>query len=293
MPYWGHLGTGDGDSMVKITADSTCDLSPDLINSHGIGIVPVHVLVDDRDYLDGVDITSDALFEMVETEGLSCRTAATNSYEYEQFFSKYAGGFDAVIHVSLGSGFSSCYQNACMAAGNFENVYVVDSKNLSSGSGHIVLKAAELAAKGERPEEIVAKLVEETARVEASFVIEKLDYLYKGGRCSGLEMFGANLLHIRPCIEVRDNRMAVGRKYRGNFDRCLVQYVQDRLEGRSDIDGSLVFITHSSCAPETVDKVKAAIDKSGIFSKVVETNAGCTISSHCGPNTLGILFKRK
>lgn len=279
--------------MIKITADSTCDLSPELINRNGIGIVPIHVLVDDKDYTDGVDITSLELFQMVESEGRSCRTAATNSYEYEQFFAKFAESFDAIIHISLGSGFSSCYQNAFIAAGNFENVFVVDSKNLSSGSGHIVLRAAELAAQGKKPEQIVAELEEETGRVEASFVIEKLDYLHKGGRCSGLEMLGANLLHLRPCIEVRDNKMAVGRKYRGNFDRCLVQYVQDKLEGRSDIDGSLVFITHSSCSPETVNKVKAAIDETGIFSEVIETNAGCTISSHCGPNTLGILFKQK
>lgn len=287
-----NKGNKDGERMIKVTADSTCDLSPELIETHGIGIVPVHVMIDDADYRDGDNITPEALFRMVETEGKSCRTAAINSFEYEQFFSEHANDHDSVIHISLGSGFSSCYQNAMIAAGSFDNVFVVDSKNLSTGSGHIVLSAVELARKGMTSNEISVLLGEEAGKVEASFVIEKLDYLHRGGRCSGMERFGANLLHIRPCIEVLDNKMAVGKKYRGNYDKCLTQYVHDRLDGRTDINKDLIFVTHSGCSAETVRKVKEAIIASCNFRDIVETRAGCTISSHCGPNTLGILFKR-
>jgi DegV family protein with EDD domain len=279
--------------MVKILADSTCDLSPEILTKMDITLMPIIITVDEKAYRDGVDITSQDIFRYVEIEGKSCKTAAINSYEYAEFFKKFAGNYEAVIHINISSGFSSCHANAQIAASEFKNVYVVDSKNLSTGSGHVVYEAAEMAQAGMKAEDICAALEELTDRVEASFVIDRLDYLHKGGRCSGLEALGARFLKIKPCIEVVNGRMKVGKKYKGNFERCLELYIKDRLVGRDDIDNSRVFITHPACSPETVAKVRSAVETYGNFNQIIETRAGSTISCHCGPNTLGILFKRK
>ncbi len=279
--------------MVKIVADSTCDLSPEILKAMDITLMPIIITVDDKPYRDWVDITPEDIFRYVEKEGKSCKTAALNSYEYAEFFKQFAGDYEAVIHISLSSGLSSCCHNAALAASEFKNVFTVDSKNLSTGSGHVVYEAAEMARAGMKAEQICEALNELTGRVEASFVIDKLDYLYKGGRCSGLEALGAKFLKIKPSIEVIDGRMKVGKKYKGSFEHSLQLYVKDKLEGREDIDYSRLFITHPACAPETVAMVREEVNKYADFKEVIETRAGSTISCHCGPNTLGILFKRK
>lgn len=279
--------------MIKITADSTCDLSQTLLSKYNISLMPLHVLVDDEDFRDGVDINPLDIFKYVGEQGKTCKTAAVNTFEYENFFKEYASQNDAVIHICLGSDFSSCYQNAKIAAESFDNVYVINSQNLSTGSGHIVYEAALLAEQGLAPEEICNKLEELVPKVDSSFVIDKMDYLRKGGRCSGMEAFGATLLKIKPSIEVVDGKMVVGKKYRGNLDRCLENYVKDRLENNDNIDTSRIFITHSHCSKETVEKVRTLVEQLGTFDEIIETTAGCTISAHCGPNTLGILYRRK
>ncbi|NLL51558.1 MAG: DegV family protein [Peptococcaceae bacterium] len=279
--------------MIKITADSTCDLSPAILSDFNISLMPLSILVEDQAFRDGVDITPADIFRYVDEDNKTCKTAAVNHYEYERFFADLSPQFSAIIHVCIGSGFSSCYQNACIAAQNFSNVYVVDSNNLSSGSGHIVLDAALMAKDNMQAPEILNRLAEYIPKVDASFVIDRLDYLHKGGRCSGLEALGAKLLNIKPCIEVIGGQMKVGKKYRGSFERCLENYVKDKLSNcQQEIDYSRIFITHSPCNPSTVQKVKEAIQRYGDFKEIIETDAGCTISSHCGPNTLGILFKR-
>ncbi|MGA8943798.1 MAG: DegV family protein [Thermoactinomyces sp.] len=280
-------------NMIKITADSTCDLSSEILSTMEITLVPLHVLIDDKVYRDGVDITPEELFRCVGEEGKTCKTAAVNVYEYEKLFSELSPKHEAVIHVSISSDFSSSYQNAVLAAQNFSNVYVVDSRNLSTGSGHIVHDAALMAREGLPAEEIIRRLEESIPKVDASFVIDRLDYLHRGGRCSGLEAIGAALLRIKPSIEVIDGKMKVGKKYRGNLDRCLENYVKDKLSDRQDLDKSRIFITHSMCSEQTVAKVKEAVRRYADFEEIIETTAGCTISCHCGPNTLGILFKRK
>lgn len=278
--------------MIKITADSTCDLSPELLEKYDISLAPLHVLIDEEDFLDGVNITPKDIFQYVGVENKSCSTAAINTYEYEQFFKNFTGNYDAIIHISLGSQFSSCYQNAKLCAQEFTNVIVIDSQNLSTGSGLLVLEAAELANEGKSAKEIEAKLLALIPEIEASFVIDKMDYLKRGGRCSSIEAFGATLLKIKPSIEVSDGKMDVGKKYRGNLKGCLEKYVKDRLEGRTDIDTSRLFITHAECSDETVAAVKEVINEFKQFDEVLVTKAGCTVSTHCGPNTLGILFKR-
>ncbi|RHW34703.1 DegV family protein [Lysinibacillus yapensis] len=278
--------------MIKITADSTCDLPPELLEQLNITLMPLHVLIDDKDYRDGVDISPKDIFRYVG-EGKTCSTAAVNTFEYETFFAELSPKFEAIIHICLGSEFSSCYQNAKLAADSFDNIFIINSSNLSTGSGHMVYEAALLAKEGVKPVEICSHLNSIIPKVDASFVIDKMDYLRKGGRCSGVEAIGATLLKIKPSIEVIEGKLAVGKKYRGNFDRCLTNYVKDRLENNDKIDTRRLFITHSDCSAETVATIKEAVGRYIQFDEIIETTAGCTISSHCGPNTLGILYMRK
>ena len=277
---------------IKITSDSTCDLSPALLEQYDITLLPLYVTMGERTCRDGVDVRPEDLFSYVERTGSLPTTAAVNVADYHDCFARLAAQYEAVIHITISSDFSSCYQNACVAAADFDNVYVVDSRNLSTGHGLVVLEAALAAQRGDRAEDIAAHLNDLTGRVEASFVVDKLDYLVKGGRCSSAAALGANLLKLKPCIEVVDGKMKVGKKYRGNFDKVLLQYVRDRLEGRDDLALERIFVTHTPCPPETVEAVKAEVRKYANFSELIETTAGCTISSHCGPNTLGILFIR-
>lgn len=277
---------------IKITSDSTSDLSPALLEQYDITVLPLYVTMGEQTCQDGVDARPEDLFAYVERTGSLPTTAAVNVADYHDCFAQFSPRHEAVIHITISSDFSSCYQNACVAAEDFSNVYVVDSRNLSTGHGLVVLEAALAAQRGEQPEAIVAHLNEVAGQVEASFVVDKLDYLVKGGRCSSAAALGANLLKLKPCIEVVDGRMKVGKKYRGNYDKVLLQYVRERLDGRDDLALDRIFVTHTPCRPETVEAVKAEIQTYAPFSEIIETTAGCTISSHCGPNTLGILFLR-
>ena len=205
----------------------------------------------------------------------------------------FAAQYDAVIHIDISEDFSASYQNACNAAQEFDNVYVIDSRNLSSGHGHVVIEAAKMAEAGMEPAEICEKAKDLAERVEASFVVDRLDYLHKGGRCSAVAALGANMLQLKPCIEVKNGKMGVCKKYQGSFEKSLRKYVKDRLEGRDDIVLDRIFITHPAVAAKTVAMVREEVQKYADFKEIIETRAGCTISCHCGPNTLGILFIRK
>ncbi|NLC51270.1 MAG: DegV family protein [Firmicutes bacterium] len=277
--------------MIKISADSTCDLSPEILKKFNISIMPLNIIVGDQAFLDGKEILPADIFKYVDIDGKSCKTAAINVQDYRTFFKKLSSKYEAQIHICLGSGFSSCYQNAVLAAQDFENVYVLDSDNLSSGSGRLVYEAALLAKQGLKPEEIFAKLQDLVPKIETSFVIDRLDYLRKGGRCSALAAHGASLLKIKPCIEVVDGKMTVGKKYRGSFERALKKYVEDRLSGRKDIDNSRIFITHCQCSPQIIEMVKEAVSEQADFHEIIVTEAGATVATHCGPNSLGILFR--
>ncbi len=277
---------------IKITSDSTSDLSPELLAQHDITLLPLYVSTGERTGRDGVDVYPDDLFAYVEKTGKLPSTAAVNVADYQKCFAELSATHEAVIHITISSGFSSCYQNACIAAEGFDNVYVVDSRNLSSGHGHVVLEAALAAERGRSAQEIVDFLNGLTGRVEASFIVDKLDYLVKGGRCSSAAALGANLLKLKPCIEVADGGMKVGKKYRGSFDKVLLDYVRDRLQGRDDLILDRIFVTHTPCDSGTVEAVKRAITQYAPFKQIIETQAGSTIACHCGPNTLGILFIR-
>ena len=277
---------------VRMTADSTCDLSPELVRKYDIGIAPLSVIIDGDVFHDGVDVTPRDIFRAVDA-GKSVRTAAVNAYEYREFFTEQLKTCDQIVHVCISSEFSTCYNDAVEASRNMDNVYVVDSRNLSTGSGLLVLEGAEMAADGMDGAKIAETLRERTGLVDASFTVHTVDYLRRGGRCSGLEALGAKLLHIRPSIIVTDGKMHPGEKYRGRVEHYLKHYIADMLEDDSTIDFNRVFVTHS---PSEEGLVRFAIDtvKSyGLFKEVLETMAGCTVCTHCGPDTLGILFMRK
>lgn len=277
---------------IKIYSDSTCDLSAELIEKYNIGIQPLFVEKEGEYYRDGVDIVPQDIYDYVGSGKGVCHTAAVNAADYASLFEEVLKEYDALIYFNISSEMSSCYQNARLAATEFDNVYVVDTRNLSTGSGLLVLAAAERAAEGVPAAQIAEEMEELAEKAEASFVIDTLFYLQKGGRCSALVALGANLLKLKPCIEVKDGAMGVGKKYRGKVELCFEQYVKDRLEGRTDIDRHRIFVTHSGCKPEVVARIKELVAGYG-FEEVLETVAGCTVSNHCGPNTLGILFLRK
>lgn len=278
---------------IKIISDSTCDLSAELIQKYNIHIVPLIVVKDDASYSDGIDITPAEIFNHVAAGGNLCSTAAVNAGQYHDVFELYTNSYDGVIHVNISSEFSSCYQNACLAAEDFENVRIVDSRNLSTGQGLVVLKACELAQSCTSLDELHQQLQAFTEKVEASFLLDKLEYMVKGGRCSSAAALGANLLNLKPCIEVRDGKMSVVKKYRGNYAKCLANYVKDRLAERNDLDKTTLFVTRTPVSEDCLNAVKTAVDAYGDFENVYWTQAGCTISCHCGPGTLGVLFVRK
>ena len=277
----------------QIISDSTCDLSPEQIRKYNIKLMPLYVHLGDKDYRDGVDIHPDDIYAHVAAGGDLAATAAVNLADYVQVFSEYARRVDFVLHIDISSDFSCCYQNARLAAADYDNVYVVDSRNLSTGHGLVVLEAVRLAGSGMPPEQIVEALNRLTARVRASFILDRLDYMKKGGRCSAVAMLGANLLRLRPCIQVKDGKMGVEKKYRGSFEKCVRDYITDRLAGRTDLDLRRVFITHSGVSPENEALAVQTVRSLQPFEEVCVTRAGCTVSSHCGPGTLGVLFIEK
>lgn len=277
----------------KILSDSTCDLSQELIEKYDITILPLTVVKNGEMFSDGVDITPAEIFAHVAAGGDLCSTTARNVGEYEEVFEKYAAEYDGVLHINIGSGFSCSYQNACLAAEDLENVRVVDSQNLSTGQGLVVLKACELANQCETIDELYEKVQAFTNQVEASFLLDQLAYMVKGGRCSSAAALGANLLNLKPCIEVKNGKMSVVKKYRGSYAKCLSSYVKDRLADRDDLDRDTLFVTRTPVTDECLEAVKNAVGTYNNFENIYWTEAGCTISCHCGPGTLGVLFVRK
>lgn len=278
---------------IKITSDSTCDLSEELLRENEIELLPLYVNRGGESFRDGVNIWPKDIFEFTDRTGVLCSTAAVNVADYRERFAVLSKEYDAVVHVTISADFSSCYQNACLAAEEFKNVYVIDSRNLSSGHGHVVMEACKMAKDCEDIQKMLAELRELTGRVEASFIMDRLDYMVKGGRCSMVAALGANLLRLKPCIEVADGKMRVCKKYRGSYVKCLEDYVKDRLSGRTDIIYERAFITFPTASEEELRVVHAAIERYAPFAHVYETCAGCTVSCHCGPKTLGVLFIRK
>ena len=280
---------------IILCADSTCDLSPELIAKYDVKILPLHVTLEENTYSDGVDIHPDDIYATYKEKKILPKTAALNMDEILDVVNPYIEAGNDVIFLTIGSGLSTTFNSCRLAAMEVEGLYPIDSNNLSTGFGHAVIAAGERIAAGLPVEQIVAEVQELTQKVEASFIVDNLEFLHKGGRCSAVAMLGANVLKLKPCIEVSNEggKMGVSKKYRGTLERVLEEYVKDRLDGREDIRTDRIFITHSGISEERIALVKAAVEKHMSFDEICITRAGCTISSHCGPNTLGILFVRK
>ena len=244
----------------------------------------------DETFSDGVNINSQKIFDYVAKNKQLPKTSAINEFQYAEFFKEHLDGVDALIHFTISSDMSSCFNNAKKAASTLKNVYVIDSRNLSTGVGLQVLYACKLRDKGENPENIVKKVEARKQFVQASFVVERLDYLYKGGRCSALQLLGANLLKIRPSIIVKDGKMDVHKKYRGKMKDVVKDYIKDTLNEFNTYDKSICFITYSSATEDMVEAAKSTLKEFANFENVYITTAGATVTSHCGENTLGILY---
>ena len=280
-------------SKIIITSDSTADLNEHAINND-IKIIPLYINLGDKSLADdGKEIVPDDIYVYVEKSENLPRSSANPVGTYTDLFADLTKDGDKVIHFNLSSEFSSTHQNAVIAAAEFDGVYVIDTRNLSTGSGLLVLEAARMVKEGKEAEEIVEEINSLIPKVDASFVIDDLTYLHKGGRCSATAKFGANLLKLKPCIQVKDGKMDASKKYRGDYKKCVKEYVMDKLANKEDIDKRRVFVTHTRCDDEVIqtaiDTVKECFD----FDEILVTTAGCTITTHCGPNTLGVLFFRK
>jgi len=279
---------------VKITADSTCDLPPEIIEKHNIGLTPLYIIMDDKPYKDRLEISVSDIFNYVNSGKGITRSNAINISEYQEYFREWLKEYDAIVHINISSHISACNQSAVIAAEDFDNVYVVDSKNLSTGSGHIVLDAAIMAENGMSPADIVKELEKLIPKVDASFVIGTLKFLHLGGRCSSLAKLGANLLKLNPCIEVVDGKMEVGKKYRGAFNKIILQYVEDRLTGDYEIDPKRIFVTYPpTMSDELIKEIVEKIKSIRTFDEILCSEAGCVISNHCGPVCVGILYYRR
>ena len=273
---------------IAISVESTNDLSRELLDKYDIKVIPYHIILGNEEITDGERSTED-IFAFVDKNKILPKTTAINRFEYEEYFASLKKEYDAVVHITLSGEITSACANAIAAATSFENVFAVDSKSLSTGIGLLAIYARELAEAGASPADIAEKLAERREKLQVSFVVEKLEYLYKGGRCSSLQLLGANLLKIRPRIVLKNGKMVSDKKYRGRMDAVIAKYCDDVLAEFSTPDLSRVFITYTTATPEMVQAARSALENRG-FKDIFETRAGCTIASHCGANTLGILY---
>ncbi len=272
----------------RITCESSADLSAEMYKKYDIPVLPFAISIGEKEYRD-FDLTNEELFEQVNKTGTLPKTSAFNEYDYEEFFKKENKG-DGIIHFCISSKISSTYNNAKRAAEKMENVYVIDSMSLSSGTGLQVMYAIKLRDQGVPIEKAVELINNRRSAVQISFVVDTLKYLHKGGRCSALALLGSNLLSIKPSIVLKDGKMLVGKKYVGKIHKCLEKYVSDTLAEFNNPDPELCFITYSSATEEMKNITHDILNKNGKFKNIIETTAGCTVATHCGPNTLGIIY---
>lgn len=276
-----------------IISDTTCDLSDEIIAKYDIKLIPLYVTINDKTLKDKFEVTPDDIYDNYNKTKQLPKTSAASIQDHTDMLEKYAKDGNGVVYFSISSNLSCNFNNLKLAAEDYENVYVVDSQNLSTGIGLMVLYACDLAAQGKSAEEIYNAVEAIKPKVDASFVVDNLEYLAKGGRCSSVAALGANILKLRPCIVVRNGGMTVSKKYRGSMTTVLQQYANEMLDDLDDIEEDRIFITHSGCDQEIIDTVYDVVKSKNKFKEILVTRAGCTISSHCGAGTLGVLFIRK
>lgn len=273
---------------IAITAESTIDLPKELLEKYNITTLPFTVILGENEYKDG-EIGSQEIFEYVAKNKVLPKTSAINENEYLEFFKNELKNNDAVIHIALSSKISSACENAINASKKLKNVFVVDSLSLSTGIALLAIKARNLVDSGLSAEEVFDNVTKLVPNVQASFIVERLDYLYKGGRCSALALFGANLLKIRPQIIVKNGSMSSYKKYRGKIENVVSEYSKDTLNEFNTPDPDIAFITYTTATEGMVKNAKEQLINKG-FKTIYETHAGGTITSHCGEHTLGILY---
>lgn len=274
---------------IAISAESTIDIQKDLLVKYDIHIVPFAVTLGERTAFDG-DITPQEIFDFVDKTGQLPRTSAVNEFQFEEHFKALLKNYDAVIHFSLSSAISSAHENASKVAANMKNVFVIDTKTLSTGIAILAIHGRELANKGLKPEEIVEKCTKRLPYVQASFVLNNLEYLYKGGRCSSLQRFGVNLFKIRPQILVtQDGTMISGKIYRGKDEVVVRKYCEDTLASFDNPDKTVAFVTATNYSDDIFAIAENALRDKG-FKTIYRTTAGATITSHCGDKTIGIFY---
>ena len=282
-----------GERKTVILSDSTCDLSAEIVKARDIKISPLTVVFGDEKHLDGVDVTPDDVYDFYNKTKSLAKTTATNMAEHEDFITENVPEGQEAVYFIISSEMSTTYNNARLAAEDMDNIYVIDSRNLSTGIGLLVLHACDLADEGKSAKEIYDEITELTAYVDASFVVETLEYLHKGGRCSSIAALGANLLKLRPMIQVKDGKMGVAKKYRGKMSEVFKQYVDEKLNDENKFIGKRIFVTHSGNCDEIAVELKEMVLKAYPDKEVIITRAGCTVSCHCGPGTLGVLGIRE
>lgn len=276
---------------IQVTADSTVDLTPELIERFNIKVLPLMVTLGDKTYYDGVDIKPDDIYAYFDKTGELPKTGARSPEDFKEFFKQFTDKGYEVVHCSIGSQLSSGFSACQVAASQLKGVYVVDTQTLSSAVGLHAMAASDLVKEGKlTAEEIAKKVASRSPKCQASFIIEKLKFLYKGGRCSRLAVLGANLLRIKPSIQVVNGKNDVGKKYIGNYLNCMSKYIDDTLAKYNTPDTTRVMITYSTATPEMVNLAKKKLEEYGKFKEIMVTQAGSVINSHCGKNTLGILY---
>lgn len=279
--------------MIKIIADSTCDLSKDLIEKYDITIVPLHIILGDEEYLDGVTVTPEEIYKWSDANDTTPKTSAASIEDTITALKDCLGEKNEVVMFCIASGMSTTYNVFRMAVQELEaedRVRVIDSANLSTGIGLQVIEAASMAKEGKTLDEIAAAMETLKSRVRASFVVDVLTYLHRGGRCSGLAALAGGMLKLHPKIVVKDGVMGADKKYRGKINSAILSYAKDMEEGLLKAKKDRVFITHSGCEQESIDSVKAYLESLKVFDEILITRAGGVISSHCGPGTLGVLY---
>ena len=279
--------------MIQLTADTPCDIGEELQERYHVALTPLYINLEGKDYTDGKDIVPQMLYDAWYQRKALPKTAAGGVEDYLAFFRQFTEQGLEVLHISLGSGISAAYQNAVKAAEKLTGVTVFDSRNLSSGYGHLVCEAGERVKKGARVDEIISDLTALRPCVRASFCIDTLEFLHAGGRCSTLAKIGANLLNLKPSIVVKESMggaMTTGKKYTGRIEKVLRKYTEDLLKDRDDIVLDRVFITDSTMDPAVENDIRELVLSLQPFREVHITHASSTISCHCGPNTLGVLF---
>lgn len=275
---------------VMITADSTCDLSPELLSRFNIKVLPLTILLGEDSFLDGTHFTPADMYKRYRADGTLPKTAAPGLQQITEFFSPLLAEGYEIVHLDISAELSASFNNARIVSQELEGVYVVDSRMLSTGVGLLAIEGAECRDKGMCAADIAAHLSSLTDKVDTSFVLDTLEFMWKGGRCSGVAALGANLLKLKPGLEMKDGKLGVYKKFRGSMSAVYRQYITERLSGKKIRPGH-VFITESGeIEPSVIEELEALVRERIPVQEIHHTIAGCTVSSHCGPKTLGVLF---